>query len=406
MRLLWESFRLGAAALWSHRLRTLLTLLGHIMGVITVITLVSLIQGLNHYVSDKILIQGANLFQADKIGLAFNEEDFLDRLKRPDLDMRQYEQVKERAETLKASGAVLQTSARVKYRNRKLNGVGVVGITPDSPFFDPYPLVEGRGLRDPDLRSRRNVAILGHDVAHELFPAGSPVGQDIRVGSRRYQVIGVFGARGRIFGQSTDNFVAVPITELMSWFRDKSFFTILAQPKAGVPVEESEAEVRWILHSVRGLRPQDKDDFEVYSSDALMDLYRNLTGGIFAVLVGVGSISLVVGGIVIMNIMLVSVTERTREIGIRKSVGARRRDVLNQFLMESLVITLAGGSVGITVGFTLGVVVSAATHFPVRITPEATALGFGLSAAVGIFFGIYPAMRASRLDPVVALRFE
>ncbi len=406
MRLLWEGLKLGAGSLWSHKLRTFLTLLGHIMGVITVITLVSLIQGLNHYVSDKILIQGANLFQVDKIGLAFNEEDFLNRLKRPDLDVRQYEAVVERNETLKSVGAVLQTNARVKHGNRKLSGIGIVGLTPDSPFFDPYPLVEGRALRDTDLRTRRNVAILGSEVARELFPAGAAVGQDIRVGSRRYQVIGVFGERGKIFGQSTDNFVALPLTELMGWFRDKSFFTILAQPANGVPTEEAQAEVRWILRSVRGLRPQDKDNFEVYSSDALMDLYRSLTGGIFAVLVGVGSISLVVGGIVIMNIMLVSVTERTREIGVRKSVGARRRDILNQFLMESMVVTLTGGMVGILIGFTLSLIVSAATGFPARITPEATALGFGVSGAVGIFFGIFPAMRASRLDPVTALRYE
>jgi len=243
-------------------------------------------------------------------------------------------------------------------------------------------------------------------VAREMFPAGGAVGQDIRVGSRRYQVIGVFGERGKIFGQSTDNFVAIPLTELMGWFRDKSFFTILAQPRDNVPLEEAQAEVRWILRTVRGLRPQDKDNFEVYSSDALMDLYKSLTGGIFAVLVGVGSISLVVGGIVIMNIMLVSVTERTREIGVRKSVGARRRDILNQFLMESLVVTLTGGLVGILIGFTLSLIVSATTGFPARITPEATALGFGVSGAVGIFFGIFPAMRASRLDPVTALRYE
>ncbi len=406
MRLLWEGLRLGALSLWNHKLRTFLTLLGHIMGVITVITLVSLIQGLNHYVSEKILIQGANLFQADKIGLAFSEEDFLKRLRRPDLTMAQYRLARERAESIGAMGAILQTNARVKYRNRKLNSIGVVGLTPDSPFFDPYPLVEGRPLRDADLLSRANVAILGHEVARELFPAGGAVGQDIRVGSRRYQVIGVFGERGKIFGQSTDNFVAVPLTELMSWFRNMDFFTILAQPAEGVPTEEAQDELTWLLRAARGLRPQEENNFEVYSSDALMDLYRSLTGGIFAVLVGVGGISLVVGGIVIMNIMLVSVTERTREIGVRKSVGARRKDILNQFLMESLVVTLTGGLIGILFGFTVSTVVSATTGFPARITPEAVALGFGLSAAVGIFFGIFPAFRASRLDPVIALRYE
>jgi putative ABC transport system permease protein len=406
MRLLWEGLKLGASSLWSHKLRTSLTLLGHIMGVITVITLVSLIQGLNHYVSDKILVQGANLFYVDKIGLAFSEEDFLERLRRPDIDLDQYERVRDGNETLAGIGAMLQTTSRVKYKDRKLNNIGILGITPESPLFDPYPLVDGRALREEDHRHRRRVAILGWEVASELFPVGDPIGEQIRIGARRYTVIGVLGERGKILGQSTDNFVAIPITEMMAWYRNLFTFTLLAQPYPEIETEEAQEEVRWLMRTARGLRPREADDFEVYSSDALMDLYRTLTGGIFAVLVGVGSISLVVGGIVIMNIMLVSVTERTREIGIRKSVGARRRDVLNQFLLESLVITVTGGLIGVLIGFGLSTVVSVVTGFPARITPEATALGLGISALVGMFFGIFPAMRASRMDPVTALRYE
>jgi len=406
MRLWWEGLKLGAGSLWSHKLRTSLTLLGHILGVITVITLVSLIQGLNHYVSEKILIQGANLFYADKFGLVFNEEDFLKRSRRPDLNLDQYQKVVEGNETLGSLGAMIQTQATVKFKDRKLGSVGVIGLTPDAPIFDPYPLVDGRSLREDDLRHRRRVAILASDVVKELFPVGDPLGQDIRVGSRRYQVIGIFGERGSILGQSSDNFVAIPLTEMLGWHRDLTSFTILAQPAANVETEEAEAEVRWLLRTARGLRPTDEDNFEVYSGDALMSLYRTLTGGIFAVLVGVGGISLVVGGIVIMNIMLVSVTERTREIGIRKSVGARPRDVLQQFLLESLVLTLTGGLVGVAFGFTVSTIVSSVTGFPARITPEATALGLGVSAIVGMFFGIFPAFRASRMDPVDALRYE
>jgi putative ABC transport system permease protein len=406
MRLLWEGLKLGAGSLWSHRLRTFLTLLGHIMGVITVITLVSLIQGLNHYVSEKILVQGANLFYVDKIGLAFNEDEFLKRLRRKDFNLSDYRYLQEREESLGGLGAMLQTQGTVKHRKRKLNSIGVVGITDGSPLFEPYPLAEGRALRAEDLTHRRRVALLGAEVAKELVPVGSAVGEEIRVGSRPYTVIGVLGARGKILGQSTDNFVAIPITEMTGWFHDLSFFTFLAQPAPGVSTDEAQEEVRWILRAARGLRPNQPDDFEVYSSDALMNLYRALTGGIFAVLVGVGSISLVVGGIVIMNIMLVSVTERTREVGIRKSVGARRKDILNQFLLESIVLTLAGGFVGVTFGFAVSTLVSTLTHFPARITPEATLLGIGVSAGVGVFFGVYPAFRASRLDPVTALRYE
>jgi len=406
MRRLLEGLKLGIAALWSHRLRTFLTLLGHIMGVITVITLVSLIQGLNHYVSEKILVQGANLFYVDKIGLAFNEEDFLKRLRRRDLDMGDFEAVRTRNETLANVGAMVQTNATLKYKKRKLNQMGVVGITADSPLFDPYPIASGRALRAEDTDHRRRVAVLGHEVATELFPIGDPIGEQIRVGSRKYTVIGVLGERGKVLGQSTDNFVAIPITEMLGWFHDLSFFTLLAQPLPNVSTEEAQEEVRWILRGSRGLRPKDVENFEVYSSDALMRLYQTLTGGIFAVLVGVGSISLVVGGIVIMNIMMVSVTERTREIGVRKSLGARRKDILNQFLLESVVLTVTGGLIGVLFGFSVSMLVSATTGFPARITASATVLGLGVSAIVGIFFGVYPAFRAARLDPVTALRYE
>jgi len=406
MRLLWEGLKLGAGSLWAHKLRTFLTLLGHIMGVITVVSLVSLIQGLNHYVSEKILVQGANLFYVDKVGLAFSEETFRDRSKRPDLELDQYELVQKQQETLASVGPYIQTMSRVRYRDKKLNSIAVVGITPDHPLLDPYPIAGGREIREEDVRHRRRVALVGYEVAKELFPIGDPIGKQIRVGSRRYTVVGMYGERGSILGQSTDDFVTIPITEMMLWHRDLSTFTIMAQPYPDVETEEAQEEMRWLLRAARGLRPRDEDDFEIYSSDALMGLYKALTGGIFATLIGVGSISLVVGGIVIMNIMLVSVTERTREIGVRKSLGARRRDVLNQFMLESLVLTVAGGLVGVLIGLGLGQAASAATNIPARITPEAIALGVGLSAAVGLFFGIYPAVRASRLDPVMALRYE
>ena len=406
MRLLWEGFKLGIGSLWSHKLRTGLTLLGHVMGVITVIVLVSLIQGLNHYVSEKILFQGSNFFYVDKIGLAFSEEDFLERMRRPDLTLEDYEAVRDRAETLNGVGALLSTNARVRYGKRSLGSLQIVGTTPDSPLLLPYTLADGRDLRDEDVRHRSRVAILAADVRHELFGSLDPLGETIRIGSRKYRVVGTFGPRGNVFGQSTDNFVAVPITDLMTWMRDRTFFTVLAQPEIQLDTETAEEEVRWLLRAHRGLRPAQDDDFEIYSTDALMSLYRNLTGGIFVVLVGVGGISMVVGGIVIMNIMLVSVTERTREIGIRLSVGARRKDILRQFLLESMVISLIGGTVGLTVGFLSALAVHLATGFPARITPEAALLGLGVSVAVGLFFGIFPAWRAARLDPVSALRYE
>lgn len=404
--LLLEGLRLGIVSLWNHKLRTSLTLLGHIMGVITVITLVSLIQGLNHYVSEKILVQGSNLFYVDKIGLAFSEENFLKRMKRPDLTMANYEAVRDEAVTLSAVGAMMSTTRTLKHKKESLKNAQVIGITPDSPLLIPYDLADGRDLREEDLRHRNNVVILGHDMKQDLFGEEDPVGKTIRIGSRRHRVIGVLAPRGTVFGQSTDNFVAVPITLVMAWEKNRDTFTLLAQPENQLSTQDAEDEVQWLLRASRGLRPQEEDDFEVYSTDALMDLYRNLTSGIFLVLVGVGSVSLVVGGIVIMNIMLASVTERTREIGIRLSIGARRRDILQQFLLESLTITVFGGVIGLGIGFFLALTVSLLTGFPAQVTLEATALGLGISALVGIVFGIVPAWRAARLDPVQALRAQ
>ena len=406
MRLLWEGFRLGAASLWGHKLRTGLTLLGHVMGVITVIVLVSLIQGLNQYVSEKVLVQGSNLFYVDKYGLVFDEQTFVDRQKREDLDLAQLAAVEEHNETLSAVGAFLSTNARLRHEGNSMSGGQVIGVTARSPLLIPYTLADGRDLQDFDLRSAARVALIGDDVRRELFSGVDPVGSDIRVGSRKYRVVGVLDRRGEVFGQSTDNFVAIPITEMLGWYRDLDFMTFLAQPRTGVPIEDAQDETRWILRAARGVAPREDTDFEIYSGDALMALYQGLTGGLFLVLVGVGSVSLVVGGIVIMNIMLVSVTERTQEIGVRLAVGARRRDILLQFLIESLVITLSGGAVGLGLGFLLALAVEAATGFPARITPVAAFLGMGVSAGVGLAFGLIPAWRAARQDPVVALRYE
>ena len=406
MRLAWENLKLGLSSLWAHKLRTLLTLLGHIMGVITVVTLISLIQGLNKYVADTILLQGANFLYVDKFGLVFDQEKFRERAKREDLDTELYTVLRERTTTLASVGTYLATVADVRKGDQQVRNLQILGLTEDSPILVPYAVASGRGFRLADIRSRSRVAVLGSSIAKQLFEDQDPVGQKIRISQRRYTVIGTLAERGSVMGQDSDNFVAVPISELTTWTKDRGGVTVVAQPREQVSTEAAEDEIRWVLRTERGLRPSQDDDFEVYTTDALMALYKNLTQGLFMVLLGIGSIAMVVGGIVIMNIMLVSVTERTQEIGVRKALGAKKRDILFQFLTESVVVTLLGGIIGMGIGLTAAAILSLISGFPAAVTIEAIVLALVLSTLVGLTFGLFPAWRAAGLDPVEALRSE
>jgi putative ABC transport system permease protein len=271
---------------------------------------------------------------------------------------------------------------------------------------DDITIGEGRHLSEVDDAGRRPVCVIGPEVAEELFGALPALGRNIRVGAYEFQVVGVTQAKGKVFGQSQDRFVTVPIRTFSKYWQERGSFSIALKSvdQSSLPVAEQEA--RNVMRARRHQRPGQPDQFGITNSETWLALYRTLTGGIFVLTIGVAAISLIVGGIVIMNIMLVSVTERTREIGIRKALGARRRDILTQFLVEATTLSLSGGLIGIVLGGGLALVVGAISPLPAALSLPAVLLGVVMSTGVGVFFGSYPAFRAARLDPIEALRYE
>jgi putative ABC transport system permease protein len=302
--------------------------------------------------------------------------------------------------------AMASNNANVRFQEKIVRSIEVRGRGAGFELVDDIKVVEGRAFNETDDLRRRLVCVIAPEVADELFDRKDPIGQTIRVGAQSYEVLGITERKGSVLGQNQDRFVWVPIRTFLKHQTNRRNvdLAIKAENQAALPVAQQEA--RNVLRARRHLRPGQPDDFSITTSDNVMELYRNLTGGIFVVTVGVASIALLVGGIVIMNIMLVSVTERTREIGIRKALGARRRDVLSQFLVESTTLSVSGGLLGILLGTGVALLVGAISPLPAAVSMPAVIMGIAMSCGIGIFFGSYPAMRAARLDPIEALRYE
>jgi putative ABC transport system permease protein len=402
-----ETLRLAVDTLRAHKLRTFLTLLGVILAVTTLVAVMSVLNGLNLYVATKIANLGANAFIVDRFGIITNQEMWYKARKRPPLLPDDLEALSSEMKLASAVVGEEQTIADVRYGNDLMEDVNVLGAT---PFFAPLESIDvstGRLLSEADEIHRSNVCIIGADIAKRFFPGVDPVGKVIRPGQGQYEVVGVAKELGTVLGQSRDNFVMIPLgTYRKQWLTPDDTITIFIQARSpeGMPAAEDEARV--ILRSRHHLSYQAEDDFGIIEPSSLMTLWESLTGNIFAIAVWVTSIFLVVGGIVIMNIMLASVTERTREIGLRKSLGARRRHILMQFLVESSLLSATGGAMGIVVALAIAYLVRAATPIPISTPVFAVIIALGLSTVVGLFFGIYPAMRAARLNPIDALRVE
>ena len=400
-----ESVAIALDALRSNRLRSVLTLAGIIVGVSSVIAVISLVQGLDRYVSSSLQSAGSNVFSIDKIGVELDFTKLADKQKRPDLTPDDAKEVR-RGPHVAAAVAERTAFVSVRRGSRSLGQVELRGVQGDYMEVEDLPIERGRTIGGSDDQSRAQVCVIGAEVADQLFGASDPLAQEIRVGDHHVVVVGVGERKGPSFGQSRDLYVLVPFGTFVKWFGRTESVTIVLRSRGQESFEQAQDEARAILRARRHLRPGAPDDFELVTPEMYMSLWRNLSGAIFIVIIGVSAISLLVGGIVIMNIMLVSVTERTREIGIRKAIGARRRDVLFQFLVEAVTLSSVGGLIGLGLGIGAALAIGLLTPLPTYISPLSIGLGLSVSTLVGVFFGAYPASRAARQDPIEALRYE
>ncbi len=398
----------------SHRMRSFLTTLGIIIGVSTVIAILSLIEGLNRSVASQINALGSNTITVAKFTWGMGRADFEELQRRRDLTMADAEAIR----ALPSVRLVAPTLANnhvnwIYYRQNKVNDVEVIGCTPEFFEVNNYTVISGRPISEDDVLHNRMVCVIGDYIAENLFPNESPIGKVIQIRGRSLKIIGILDKKGSFLGQSLDNNIDVPITALRKIFprpqgmtRVFQSLTIGVLPKDPKKTDQTIDDLRELLRRRRGLTMDKPDDFGINTQQMLMDIYNNITRVGFIAIVAIAAISLIVGGIGIMNIMLVSVAERTREIGIRKAVGASNRNILLQFLIESVVLALIGGLIGIAIGILLAFLISVVSPLKAAVSPWMIALGFGFSAAVGIFFGIYPARKAATLNPIEALRYE
>ncbi len=403
-----ESFGMALASLWSNKLRSFLTLLGIIIGVLTIIAVVSVIQGLNNYVYTKMAFYGANDFSVQKFSMIGTSiKEFREQLKRKDITLVERDLIRANCPACELVGASTSTSATVKFGSQSLKETEVLGVTYlDHEIGAVLELVAGRHIQSMDETNARPVCVIGSDVAEKVFGGLDPLGRWLKVGSREYQIVGVGAKKGKILGFSQDNYVRVPITTFMKAYGSRRSISINIHTRSQEEMALAQEQVRTVLRSWRKRGYNDPDDFSFGTSETFINFYKTATSGIYFAMIAVSSIALIVGGIVIMNIMFVSVSERKKEIGVRMAVGARRRDILFQFLLESAVISGVGGFIGIVLGFLTARLVTAATAMPSRVEPSSIVLAMVMSWSIGLFFGIYPANRAAKLDPVEALRSE
>ncbi len=401
---LWEGIKIALGALAAHKMRAFLTVLGIVVGVTTVIGIVSLIQGLNRSFTEQVSDLGSDVLYIQKYSWFSNNDDWEKFRNRKNLTLKEVDALQNYATLASAVAPNVSSRRTIKYKNESMDEVRILG-TNEEQITGVFP-EKGRVLSEIDVANRRFVCVIGWEVANKLFKDVDPVGERVKIGGHPFKVIGVLEKQGSFLGHNQDQEIWVPIGAFFKIFGSRRGMTIAVKVKSAGLIDEAKDEIRGILRRVRKVPPAEDDDFSINQMDLIMDMYKKLTSALYAAAIGVGSISLLVGGIGIMNIMLVSVTERTREIGVRKAIGAKRRNILWQFLIESVMISAVGGLIGVAFGFGLATMISSVSPLPASVSMWSVFLGLGFSSAVGIFFGIYPASKAAKLDPIEALRYE
>ncbi len=402
-----EALTIALGAIWGNKLRSFLTVLGNVVAVTSIIAVVSLIQGLNATVKDAIVSQvGADAFRVERYGITMNDRDEDEMRNNPRVTLNDADAIRSFSPLVQAVMAESDQSGEVKYREHVLESVTIQGVTSEYSEFSTFDAERGRLANPSEIDRRHNVVVLGWGTADRLFGQADPLDKIVQIEGVHFRVVGVSKKKGSIFGRSQDEFAVIPLGAFQKLFGSRSGVSVSVKPLDPAITEKAMEDATVALRIERRLKPKEKDNFGIFTSDTALNLYYQATSGIFAVLVGVVALSLVVGGIVIMNIMLMVVSERTAEIGLRKALGARRRHIILQVLTESVTISVTGGILGTSLGFLVALGISKLTPLPAAVQAWSVALGIGITAVVGLFFGVYPAMRAASLDPIEALRRE
>jgi putative ABC transport system permease protein len=403
-----EAVGIALSTIWSSKLRSFLTVLGNIVAVTSIIAVVALIRGMDATVQDVVVSEaGANAFVVERVGVISDpEEEEKARRNNPLITLDDARAIERFSPVVEAVMAQAQRRGEVSYREKSLESVIIQGVTEDYLWFATFGAERGRLITPSEISRNRPVTLLGWGTADRLFGDASPLEKTVKIGGSHFRVVGVSEKKGAIFGQSQDEFAVIPYGVYLKLFGARQSLSLMVQPRDPSLLPQAMDDARVALRIERRLKAREKDNFGMFTSDTLLGIWRAATNGIFAVLIGVVALSLVVGGIVIMNIMLMVVTERTREIGLRKALGARRRDILWQILTEAVTLSTTGGVVGTLLGFLSALLLAKLTPLPAAVEPWSVALGIFITAVVGLAFGLYPAMRAASLDPIEALRKE
>jgi len=404
---IFDAFASALQALRENLLRSVLTLIGIIFGVTSVITIIAALEGLMSSVEQQIQALGPTTFLVTKFGMITSHDEFMKALRRKNLTLEDMRAIERNCRDCVEVAAQVSDQGTVKYGNKSLGYVPILGTTANLLDIIDLNIEEGRSFTEAELNRKNQVAFVGPTIIEELFDVGDPLERTIKIKGANFRVIGIAQKRGSMLGNNQDNFVIIPLTTFVKLFgRQRLNFDLYVKAATIEGLADTQDQVRAIMRARRAVPYNETDDFAILTADNILSFIKSITRSIRIVLVGISSIALLVGGIVIMNIMMVSVTERTREIGIRKSIGALKKDILLQFLLEALMLSLGGGLIGTTLGIVLASILGGYISLPVAPSSMAISAGLMISTGVGVFFGLYPAVKAARLDPIEALRFE